>query len=157
MTTERFRFREQVLRGAAARTLRRFAATLAATSALFGAVWAAALRPQGAGWGTLAFSLALLLALAAFSMRRRMRRLHARWESFEVALDADAIARQVTGFAPVRIARADVESVGERADGLVVRGRGGALLLVPRELDGYARLREALAVWAATAGAVPRS
>jgi hypothetical protein len=152
MPTERFRFREDVLRAAAARTRRRLATTLVATAAVVVAVWSAALRPKGAGWGTLAFSLALLLALAGLSMRRRMRRLHARWGSFEIVVDEVAISRQVSGFAPVRIARADVESIGERADGVVVRGRGGAALLVPREIDGYARLREALAGWAPTAG-----
>lgn len=149
MSTERFRFREDVLGAAAARTRRRFAATLVATAAIVAAIWSAALRPKGAGWGTLAFSLALLLALAAFSLRRRMRRLHARWASFEIALDEDAIARQVSGFPPVRIARAEVEGIGERADGIVVRARGGAALLVPRDIDGYARLREALAAWRA--------
>ena len=148
MATERFRFRDDVLRGAAARTRRRFATTLVATAAVVVAVWAAALRPQGSGWGTLAFSLALLLALAAFSMKRRMRRLHARWDSFEIALEERAVARQVSGFAPVRIAREDVEAIGETAEGLVLRGRGGALLLVPRDIDGYARVREALAGWA---------
>ncbi len=153
MPTERFRFRDDVLRGAAAHTRRRFATTLAVTASIVAAVWAVALRAQGAGWGTLTFSLALLLALAAFSIRRRMRRLYARWESFEIALDEDAIARQVTGFAPLRIARADVESVGERADGLVVRGRGGAVLIAPRDLEGYDRLREALAGWAPAAPA----
>jgi hypothetical protein len=60
--------------------------------------------------------------------------------------------RQVDGFAPLRIARAEVEAVGERADGLVVRGRGGVALLVPRDLEGYARLRAALAAWAPPAG-----
>ena len=85
-----------------------------------------------------------------------MRRLHARWESFEIAFAEGAISRQLSGVAPLRIARADVEGIGERADGLVVRGRGGALLLVPRELDGYARLREALAAWVPPAGAAGR-
>ncbi len=157
MPTDRFRFREDVLRAAAARTRRRFAATLVATAAIVAAIWSAALRPRGAGWGTLAFSLALLLALAALSIRRRMRRLHARWASFEIALDDDGIARQVSGFAPVRIARAEVERIGERADGIVVRARGGAALLVPREIDGYARLRETLAAWGAGTDGAPRA
>ncbi|HEX9049760.1 MAG TPA: hypothetical protein VF841_04440 [Anaeromyxobacter sp.] len=153
MPTERFRFREDVLRAAAARTRRRFSATLVATAAIVAAIWSAALRPKGAGWGTLAFALSLLLALAAVSLRRRMRRLHARFGSFEIALDEDAIARQVAGFAPLRIARADVEKIGERADGIVVRARGGAALLVPRDVEGYARLREALAAWGMGAAA----
>lgn len=148
MEPERFRFRADVLRAAAGRTRRRMAVTLVATAAVVAAVWATALRPRGGGWGSLAFALALLLALAALSMRRRMRRLHARWETFEVVLADDAIERTVSGFPRVRIPRADVEAVGERTDGLVVRGRGGVALLVPRELEGYARLRAALAAWA---------
>ncbi len=152
MSIERFRFRGEVLRAAAARTRRRFAATLLVTAAIVVALWSAALRPKGAGWGTLAFSLGLLLALAAFSIGRRMRRLHARWGSFEIALGEDAIAREVAGFPPLRIARADVEGIGERADGIVVRARGGTALLVPREIEGYARIREALAGWGAGRG-----
>ncbi len=152
MPTERFRFQEQVLASAAARTRRRFAATLVATAAIVVALWSAALRPKGAGWGTLAFSLGLLLALASLSLSRRMRRLHARWGSFEIALDEDAIVRRVAGFAPLRIGRADVEGIGERPDGIVVRARGGTALLVPRDLEGYARLREALAGWGAGTG-----
>jgi hypothetical protein len=150
MASERFRFREDVLRAVARRTRRRFAASLAATAAIVAGVWFLALRPQGSGWGTLAFSLGLLLGLAALSLGRRMRRLHARWSTFEIALDEDAIARTVSGFPPLRIARADVETIRERADGIVVRGRGGAALLVPRDLDGYAQLRETLAGWTAS-------
>ncbi len=148
MAPERFKFREDVLRAAASRTRRRFATTLVATTAIVTGAWAMALRPQGAGWGTLAFSLALLAGLAALSLRRRMRRLHERWASFEIALEDGALSRQVSGFAPVRIARAEIEAIAERPEGLVVRGRGGAAVLVPRELDGYARVRDALTAWA---------
>ncbi len=157
MSIERFRFRGEVLRAAAARTRRRFAATLLVTAAIVVALWSAALRPKGAGWGTLAFSLGLLGAVAALSIARRMRRLHARWSSFEIALEGDAISRRVTGGPPLRIARADVETIGERADGIVVRARGGAALVVPRALEGYARVREALAGWGAgrAGGGVP--
>ncbi len=155
MPTERYRFREDVLRDAARRTRRRLAATLVATGAIVVAVWATALRAQGAGVGTLAFSLALLCALALFSMRRRMGRLHARWASFAVTLDDEAVVREVAGVAPVRIARADVAAVEERPEGIVVRGRSGAALLVPRDLDGYTRAREALARWVAPPPALP--
>jgi len=147
MGPERFRFRDDALSAVASRTRRRFAFTLAVTAAIVVAAWAFALRAQGAGAGTLLFSLGLLLALAILSLRRRMRRLHARWGSFEITLDDDALSREVDGFAPVRIARADVEAVAELPEGLVVRGRGGAALLVPRDLEGYARLRSALAGW----------
>jgi hypothetical protein len=148
LPTERYRFREEILRAATRRARRRLALTLLATGAIVVAVWATALRAQGAGIGTLAFSLALLAALAAVSMRRRMGRLHARWASFEVRVDEDAGVREVAGVAPVRIARAEVASVEERPEGLVVRGRSGAALLVPREIDGYARARQALVGWA---------
>ena len=147
MPTERYRFREEVLRDAARRTLRRGALTLLVTAALVVAVWATALRGRGAGAGTLVFSLGLLLALAAVSMRRRMGRLHARWASFEVRVEDDAVLREVAGVAPVRIARGDVAAVEERPEGLVVRGGSGAVLLVPRDVEGYARAREALARW----------
>lgn len=147
MPTDRHRFGDHVLRAAASRARRRLALTLLATAALVLAVWATALRPQGAGVGTLAFSLGLLVALAAISLRRRMGRLHARWASFEVRIEEDAVVREVAGAAPLRIARADVTAVEERPEGLVVRARSGAALLVPREVDGYPSAREALARW----------
>ncbi len=148
MAVERFRFREDVLRAAARRTRRRLAATLVAAAAAVAGVWATALRERGAGTGSLAFALGLLVVLAAFSLRGRMRRLHARWASFEIALDEGAIAREVTGFPRLELARADIAAIEERAAGLVVRGRAGAALLVPREVEGYARVREALSGWA---------
>ncbi len=148
MPTERYRFREEVLRDAARRTRRRGALTLLATAALVVAVWATTLRGRGAGVGTLAFSLGLLAALAVASMRRRMGRLHARWASFEVRLEDDAVLREVAGVPTVRISRGEVAAVEERPEGLVVRGGSGAALLVPRDVDGYARAREALARWA---------
>lgn len=147
MTTERFRFREDVLHAAASRLRRRFALTLAATGAIVVLVWATALRAQGAGPGTLAFSVVFLLGVATLSLRRRMRRLHARWDSFAVTIEGERVVREVAGFRPLSIARADVEAIEERAEGIVVRGRGGQVLLVPRDLDGYARARAALAAW----------
>jgi hypothetical protein len=145
--SDSYRFREEVLHAAASRTRRRLLASFAAAAAAIVGVWAAALRGQGAGPSTLAFSLALLAVLAALSLRRRLRRLHVRWSSFEVRLDAEAIAREVSGFPGVRIARADVASIAEQAAGIVVRDRAGTSLLVPREIDGYERAREALAAW----------
>lgn len=145
MAAERFRFPDAVLRVAARRTLRRLAVTLVAAAAAVVALWATALRPEGAGAGTLAFALAFLAALAAVSTRRRLRRLQARWGSFEVRIEDDAVVREVTGFRSVRIARDEVAAVEERAEGILVRARGGAALLVPREVEGYALARERLA------------
>jgi hypothetical protein len=150
---ERFRFREDVLRAAASRTRRRILLSVVATTAAVIGVWAAALRPRGEGPGALVFALALLALLAFFSLRRRLARLHARWGSFEVTVSAERIARAVHGFPPLAIARADVVAVEERAAGLVVRGRGGASLLVPREVEGYDRARALVAAWAPPPGA----
>lgn len=147
MPPESFRFAAASLQAAARRLRRRLAATLVATAAVVTAVWFATLRPRGSGWGSLAFSLTLLLALAALSLRRRFRRLHERWSSFAIVVDEGGIAREVAGFSPVRIARADVRSVEEGGAGVIVRGREGALLLVPREVEGYGRVRELLAGW----------
>lgn len=144
---ETFRFRDDVLRAAASRTRRRLLAMVLLVAALLTGLWAAVLRPQGSRPGTLAFALAFLALLAFLSLRRRLRRLHARWSSFEVTVGEDAIARKVKGFPAVRIARADAISVGEQAAGVVVRDRSGRALLVPREIDGYDRLRALLAGW----------
>ncbi|HEX9400098.1 MAG TPA: hypothetical protein VF912_08320 [Anaeromyxobacter sp.] len=144
---ERYRFRDDVLRSAASRTRRRLLVSMIAAAAAVVGLWAAALRPQGAGPRTLGFALVLLGALAFVSLRRRLSRLHARWTSFELTLDAEAIGREVVGFPSVRIARAEVAAIGERAAGIVVSDRAGRALLVPRELEGYERVREALAAW----------
>jgi hypothetical protein len=147
MDPARFRFREDVLRSAASRTRRRLLVSLAAAALVTAALWGGVLRAHGARPGALAFALALLGVLAFFSLRRRLRRLHARWSSFEVRIGPDAIEREVSGFAPVRIARGEVLAVDERPAGLVVRDRAGHALLVPREVDGYARARELLSAW----------
>lgn len=148
MDPERFRFRDDVLRSAAARTRRRLLVSIAAAAAAVVGLWAAALRPKGAGPGTLAFALVLLAGLALLSLRRRMGRLLARWSSFEVTLESEAVAREVAGFPRLRIARADVAAIDERGDGIVVRARSGPALLLPREIEGYERLRTLLAAWA---------
>ena len=149
MEPDRYRFREEVLRTAASRTRRRLLVGLGAAIAAATAMWAGVLRPRGAGGSTLAFAVALLGILALLSLRRRLRRLVARWSSFQVTLDADAVAREVEGFPPIRIARSEVASIEERPEGVVVRSVHGAALLVPRELDGYERARDALARWTA--------
>jgi hypothetical protein len=147
MDPHRFRFRADVLRSAAARTRRRLLVSLAAAAAITIALWAGTLRAQGSRPGALAFALVLLALLAFLSLRRRLRRLHARWSSFEVRIGEDAIEREVSGFPPVRIARAELAGVDERPAGLVVRDRAGRAILVPREVEGYAHAREMLAGW----------
>lgn len=146
---ERFRFRDDILRTAASRLRRRILLAFVATGTAAVGLWAAVLRPRGDGPGTVLFAALLLVSLAFFSLRRRLRRLHARWSSFVVTIGDEGIARAVDGFAPVAIPRADVVGVEERPAGLVVRGRGGASLLVPRELEGYERARARLAGWSA--------
>lgn len=146
---ERFRFGDEVLRTAASRTRRRLLVSVLATAAAAIGVWATALRPRGGGVGALVFALALLALLSFFSLRRRLGRLHARWSSFEVTLSDASISRVVEGFPPIAIPRAEVVAVEEQAAGIVVRARGGASLLVPREVGGYDRARALLAGWAA--------
>ena len=147
-TRERFRFREDVLRTAASRTRRRLLVSVIATAAAVVGIWAAVLRPRGGTVESLVFALALLVLLAFLSLRRRLRRLLARWSSFEVAVGEAGIEREVEGFPPVAIPRTEVAAIEERAGGLVVRGRSGASLLVPRELQGYERIRALLSGWA---------
>lgn len=144
---ERFRFQDGVLRAAASRLRRRLLVTLGATAAVVIAMYEGALRRHGASWATLGFALGLLLVLAALTLGRRMRRLHARWASFSVSLDVSSVERRVQGSPTVRIARADVVAVEEGARGIVVRDRDGRGLLVPREIDGYDRIRAALEEW----------
>jgi hypothetical protein len=147
MDPDRFRFRDDVLRAAASRTRRRLLVSLAAAALATAALWGAVLRAHGATPGALVFAFALLAVLAFLSLRRRLRRLHARWSSFEVRIGPDAVEREVVGFPAVRIARGDVAAVDERPAGLVLRDRAGHALLVPREVDGYARARELLLAW----------
>jgi hypothetical protein len=152
MEPERFRFRDEVLRAAASRTRRRLLVTLAAAAALTVAVWGALFRARASSPTTLVFALALLAVLGALSLRRRLGRLHARWSSFEVRVEGDAVSREVSGFPPIRIARDEVAAIEERAAGLVVHDRSGRSLLVPRELDGYERARGLIGAWSAGSG-----
>lgn len=145
---ERFRFREDVLRDAASRTRRRILLTLAATAPLVAIAWAWTLRRGGSGYGTLAFALALLLVLAGLSARKRLGRLHARWATFAIVLGEEEIRREVEGFPPARIARSEVTAIEELPQGLVVHGPAETSILVPREVAGWERIREALSRWA---------
>ena len=126
----------------------RAAALAAATAAVVVAVWAGLLRGRGAGPGTLVLPLVLLAALAGLSHLARMRRARARWEGFRVAIGEDGITRELPGFPTLRIGRADVTAVVEDQAGISVRA-GDRALLVPRQLQGYERFREALAGWRA--------
>lgn len=145
---ERFRIREEVLRAAAARTRRRIVLTLAATAPLVAIAWAWTLRRGGSGYGTLAFALGLLLLLAGLSARRRLDRLRARWETFAIVLGEEEIRREAEGFPSARIARDAVRAIEELPQGLVVRGPGEESILVPRDVEGWERIREILSRWA---------
>jgi hypothetical protein len=144
MDPERFRFGEDVLRSAASRTRRRLLTALAVVAAATAGLWAAVLRPRDARPSTLAFALVLLVFLGFLSLRRRLARLHARWSSFEIRVEKDAVVRAGGGFPPLRIARSEIAAVEEGRDRLVVRDRSGRALLVPREVEGYERLRALL-------------
>lgn len=130
-----------------ARRLRRRALALAAATALvLVAVWASILRGRGAGPGSLLLPLGLLAFLAGFSLRTRLRRAFARWSGFAVILEGDAIVREVPGFTTVRIPRAEVTAVEDGPGGVAIRA-GDRAVLVPRQLEGYERFREALEAW----------
>jgi hypothetical protein len=125
---------------------RRFAVTVALVLLLVLAAYAAGMR-EGRGVDALVVPLAVLVVLVVWSYRRRMSRFRARWAAFEIVLGEDAIAREVPGSPGVRIPRDDVASIEELPLGLAVRDRAGRGLVVPRELDGYAEVRERLAEW----------
>ncbi len=146
-TVTRFRLRPEASRATALRMNRRFAATVVAVVLLVLAAYAGGMRDSGRGLDVLVVPFMLLLVLAVFSYVRRMRRFRARWASFEIALEDGAIGRAVIGFPPIRILRADVASIEELRPGLAVRARDGRGLVVPRELDGYEQVRDALAGW----------
>lgn len=149
---EHFRLRADAMAALRRRLDRRFAATLLATALLVVLAFASGLRGGGlGGWGTLAVGLGLLAALAAWSYRRRIRTFRARWESFTVVLGEDAVSRSVDGHPELRIVRAEVAEVGEAPAGLVIRARTGSALVVPREIEGYERLRSALSAWGPSA------
>jgi hypothetical protein len=146
---QRFRLRGDVLAESRRPLDRRFGLTVVAAAALVVLAFAAGLRGGGPGGsGTLVLGFGILLLLALWSWRRRTAAFLARWRGFEVVLEPSAIVRLAHGQPPVRIAREEVASVGEAPEGLVVRARGGAVVVAPRELEGYEALRAALAAWA---------
>jgi hypothetical protein len=144
---ERFRLRPDAMAAVARRVNRRFALTAALAFALLVAIAVGTMRGDDTSGRTLAFGLLLLLALVIGSYLRRQGRFRARWASFEIMLEPDALSRTVEGFRPERIARAEVTAVEERTVGLVVRGPAGRAVVVPRELDGYERVRAAVLAW----------
>lgn len=145
----RFRLRADAMAAVAARMNRRFALTAAMAFALLVAIAVGMLRADDSGPRTLVFGLLLLLALVALTYRRRVRRFRARWASFEIALEGEAIERSVEGYPPIRITRTEVTALEEHAAGVTVRGAGGKGLVVPRELEDYERIRAVLVTWRA--------
>lgn len=146
---ERFRLRAGAMQGMARRLNLRFALTVATVAVIVIALFMGGLRDrEGGGYGALAVGLVVLAVFAFWGWRRRVTRFRERWASFTVTLEPDAIARTVQGYPDVRIPRAEVTSVGEAPAGIVVRSKGAAVV-VPRELEGYERIREVLAGWKA--------
>ncbi len=143
---ERHRLRPDASRATARRMNRRFAATVVAVVAIVLAAYWGGIR-DGRGPDALVVPFAILFVLVVVSYLRRMARFRARWASFEIALDEDGIAREVKGFPTVRIARAEVAAIEEVPAGIAVRDGHGRGVVVPRELDGYERVRAALATW----------
>jgi hypothetical protein len=141
-----FRLDAAAFRAEERRAHLRAAALAVATAAVVLGVWAGLLRDRGAGPGSLVLPLALLALLAGLSHLARMRRARARWDGLRVVLGADAITRETPGFPAVRIERPEVTAVEEGPRGIVVRA-GDRALLVPRQIEGYERVRGALAGW----------
>jgi hypothetical protein len=152
----RFRLRPDAAGATARRMNRRFAATVAGVVVIIIAAYAGGLRDEQRGLDVLVVPFVLLLLLAFFSYRRRMGRFRARWASFEIALAEDAITRDVQGFPVVRLRRDEIASIEEIPTGLAVRDRGGRGIVVPRDLEGYARIRAELAGWAPITAPPPR-
>ena len=144
---ERFRLRADAMAKVAAKVNRRFALTAALAFALLVAIAAGTMRGEDGSGRALAFGLLFLFVLVVGSYVRRQGRFRARWASFEIVLEPDAIARTVDGYRPERITRAEATAVEERPAGLAVRAAGGRAVVVPRELDGYERVRAALLAW----------
>jgi hypothetical protein len=63
-----------------------------------------------------------------------------------VALEGDAIVRELPGLAPLRLRRDEITQVEEGPGGVAVRARERAVL-VPRQVEGYERFRAALEAW----------
>jgi hypothetical protein len=150
-TPERFHLRADAMAAVEKRLRRRFAVTAALAFALLVVVGLTTLRDPDGSSRSLVFGLLLLFALVVASFVRRHGRFRRRWASFEIALERDAIARTVDGYRPERIARAELTAFEERPAGLVVRGPGGRAVVIPRELDGYERVRAAVLGWRASA------
>ncbi len=146
-TGERFRLRAEAMQRMARRLNARFALTVATVALLVVGLYSAGLRDREGGYASLAVGLAVLAVLAFWSWRRRLTRFRERWASYTVVLGPAAVERTVVGYPDVRIARDEVTAVGDTPGGLVVRGRSGEAVAVPRELEGYERLRAALLAW----------
>jgi hypothetical protein len=144
---ERFHLRPDAMARVAAKVNRRFALTAALAFGLLVAIAVGTMRGEDGAGRTLAFGLLFLFALVVASYVRRQGRFRARWASFEIVLEPDAIARTVEGYRPERIARAEITAVEERPAGLAVRGPEGRAVIVPRDLDGYERVRAAVLAW----------
>ncbi len=128
------------------RMVRRMALTFAAALIILGLLDWTMLRDEAAPGARLAVLLGCVAVIAFFLARRRVVRARALWRSFEIALDDEGVTRRVVGFPALRIGRAELSGLSEAPQGLALRA-GDRVLWAPRQLDGYDRLRDAVAAW----------
>ncbi len=126
--------------------VRRLVLTFGVLCAVLVAVNAAMLRDEPGRWGHVALTVALVGAIAWLLARRRVRRARAQWTSFAIVLDGDRLRRELHGARTVEIARADVEAVEERPEGIWVTG-GGRRVLAPRVIGDFDGCRAAIRSW----------
>ncbi len=128
------------------RMVRRLALSLGVLVSVIVAADAAILRDEPGRWGHVVLTAALVGAIAALLGLRQVSRARARWASFRLVVSDDAIRREMDGARPLEIPRAEAVRVAEGPAGILVAARGRQLG-VPREVDGYERVRDALAAW----------
>lgn len=127
--------------------VRRLAGSLAVLVAVLVAVDAALLAGEPDRWRHVALTAALVAAIATALGASRVTRARSRWASYRVVVTDDAIRREVSGARPLEIARGEAIRVAEGPQGLLVVA-ADRQVGVPRELDAYDAMREALLRWA---------
>lgn len=148
MAEIRFRLRDDAWPPQERALVRRLARSLGVMLVLLVVADALLLRDAPGRWGTVSLTVFLVAGVGFLLARRRVARARAQWASFAIVLDGDRLRRELAGARPLEIARGEVRSVEERAEGLVVLAEGRQLL-APRLLADYGACRAAIEAWRA--------
>jgi heme/copper-type cytochrome/quinol oxidase subunit 2 len=97
-------------------------------------------------WITWALPIVVVFSVAGFSMFRTVRRVKKTYESYELTISENLIAREQLNTPTISIYLAEVQEIIKRKNkGFIVRGKTNRdMILIPAQIENYEQLETAL-------------